>query len=616
MERWISRSTAISVCLLTALAGHVVAENAFEGFDSLPRSWPTFTAVWNSDGHLEDSSVAGMRVEEGSLVVSFDVPEQTGIGTGADHVLWTPYGLPDGSWAMADVVVGPEAATYARVGLVVSLPDGTEIRWMIGPDGTWTRSLYLVGGFSFLDSVLDQPGEVIVVGADEVNRLGLRRDGRSFMFTINGYVVDEYEPPYLGSEDYSLTELGLIFEAGAPERHTFKVKSYRLQDYTTLPRDLPLPYAEDFNTVFTGWYDNYYVTPWGELTAYATHTGEGYIMWARARNSVYVSAPIAPPEGDWVASADIWHPATQGTPAYGLGFTALTGETYVCYVTPFDVFTVCRRASARDPWTVEVPVTDSSFLGESQEETHVELVARSNNMTFYANGVELHSIRDTIGVEEIALALRSFADESSESCSVSIRSFSVKPLEAVAEAGLLSDSFSSASTGWATDSRPDVLSRYANGRYMIQVKPAQQTYWSKAPIETLPMSFDVEVSAGRASGPLGGYYGIILGIDEDDIFFFEVSADGWYIVEWMADGQWQSEPVGWTESAAIRADGGENMLLVRVSEDSIEFLANGEVLASLQRPAIPFAFTGLVAATYENPNFEAWFDDFVVDSGN
>jgi|GEM_PF-6826713 len=622
-----NRSLALSatvLCLVAFVSGHATAENIYQPFETLPSDWTVSSSV-RTDELVADPSAASMRIDEhGDLIVSLNLPSVAATGMaipGVENLLWTPYRLRDGHRAEVEVVVGELASGDAYSGIVLSMPAGVgrseeyEIRWEISHDGRWSRAHFTGGILQFAWSSLHNRSPYIALGPGDVNKLALEIDGCTIRFVINGYQVDVYESASLLVSDDPSAGLGLICSvfASEPVSHDFVVRSLKLYDPSSLPSGVPLPYEESFDSVFTGWPDAYHISD-GQQLAYSTHQEDEYVLAVTGGMSLWANAPVESPEGSWVAAADFYHPVTAGNPAYGLRWTTSTGKQYICYVTPFGQYTLSWRNRGSTAFTLEVPFTDGGFLTGSQQNTRLELASQGNALAIYANGVELHSMIDPERIEEIGVILESY--DASESCSVHLTRFSIVPLELAASAAMLDDSFASTETGWQTESTGQLSSGYVDGRYLLRIEPVSQTYWSVAPIDGMPAHFDVAVTAGRASGPLDGYYGIILGIDEDDILFLQVSADGWYLVEWLADGQWQPALVDWTESAIVRTGDAANRLLVRVSETSIAFMVNDEELTSVPVPGVSFASAGLVASTYENPGFEAWFDDFLVTIGD
>jgi len=593
---------ALALLAVLALASQLAAAPIFEPFDSLPPGWETESTILSANGEtsVDASSILDAKASDQGLVLAFDVPEQTGDFPSASHVLWAPFALPATFIVEFDTAVGPQAAAFAQAGYVLETSDGRTIRWSIDADGKWVREVLRSGIIDFSESLLGI--ESSNIAADPAtNCLGLERTGRTLRFFLNGVAVDEVDAT-------STERLGLFFAVGAPQKRDIRVADFRLFDPTDLPHDLALPYSEGFDSVFSGWGDNRRIHD-GKIVSYASHSDGAYVLFARGEWSTKEMAPLGPLPDAWTAQVDVVAHTVGGGTVYGMVWMTDSGREYKFYVDPQGYYSLDWTNSQSGESDVVVPWAPVGGLQNSTTAPRLRIDILPGLTLLSVNGAQLYTLTDEANVEGAGIFVRSFGEDN-EFASVSFDNFAAYSLEEVGAQLDFRDAFDSPASGWMIESWSDGSAQYDAGRYVLKHKPAHGVRWVTAPIATLPSAFDIAVTGGIESGPLDAYYGLILQIDEDDIFFFEVSGDGWYIVEWMADGKWQTALVDWTESSFVRTGNAGNELKLTITESSIEFFVNSQSVAVLPSPGIGFAAVGLVITTYEHPDAEVWFDDF------
>ncbi len=183
--------------------------------------------------------------------------------------------------------------------------------------------------------------------------------------------------------------------------------------------------------------------------------------------------------------------------------------------------------------------------------------------------------------------------------------------EKLALALLFEDDFSDSDSGWLVYDDPVCEYSYSRGMYVITVKQPQKLRWSWAPKETFPADFTVEIEAQKSSGP-DGTYGIIWGSDEQNFFLFNINTEGWYSVDQMVNGAWQTSPVPSSDHNAINQGTGANHLKLIVKDNSVTLLINDAELRTATTPGFGDGKIALFVSTYEDYSVTVSFDNFKV----
>jgi len=176
------------------------------------------------------------------------------------------------------------------------------------------------------------------------------------------------------------------------------------------------------------------------------------------------------------------------------------------------------------------------------------------------------------------------------------------------------DNFTTPDSGWWV-SADDIGDTFytEEGLYGIWLASVDAYIFSWAPnAGGFPADFVAEVDAAKVFGPDDGSYGIIWGLDNDNFYWFEVSADGWYTLNRMSDGEWDEPVIDWTESPEINLSDIPNQLRVSAFGDEISLTINGIRIDAVTATSFGPGGIGLIAGAYENPDVEVWFDNFQV----
>lgn len=172
---------------------------------------------------------------------------------------------------------------------------------------------------------------------------------------------------------------------------------------------------------------------------------------------------------------------------------------------------------------------------------------------------------------------------------------------------LLQDDFSDPGSGWER-------AGYVDGKYRLTVEDVNYTVWD------INRSFDlvrlddvqIEVDVAQIEGLIDSSFGVACRIDDDRMYSFEFSTDGWYAITKMigeditvlAEAEELSETIHAGEATnRIRGDCIGNHLVLYI---------NGEKVAEAQDDQLQYGSAGLQISSYDAPKATAEFDNVVI----
>jgi hypothetical protein len=176
---------------------------------------------------------------------------------------------------------------------------------------------------------------------------------------------------------------------------------------------------------------------------------------------------------------------------------------------------------------------------------------------------------------------------------------------------LSQDNFNNSGSGWSVSTNDEREKTYKSGKYSIIVKKPKWLFISWAPRESFPADFEVKVDARQVAGPTGKY-GIIWGKDGDNYYAFTISSDGRYRLLKRVKDVWQTNPVSWTNSPAIKRGTGSNQLKVNVIGNSITLIVNDTVLTTVKGSSFGPGKIGLVGGSFDDTDVEVQFDNLMI----
>ncbi len=181
--------------------------------------------------------------------------------------------------------------------------------------------------------------------------------------------------------------------------------------------------------------------------------------------------------------------------------------------------------------------------------------------------------------------------------------------EITATAPAIRETFRDDSGGWDMESDDDVTRTLRGGAFYILVNTENILGWSSVPGEYA--DFYMTADALHVGGPLDNEIGLLFRIvDESNFYFFTVSSDGFYLLNKLVDGEWQSI-VDWTESSLIvQGEGQANSLGVLARGDELTLLINGEPVEVVGDDEFNAGGVAVAAGSFDEAGVEIAFDDF------
>jgi hypothetical protein len=177
---------------------------------------------------------------------------------------------------------------------------------------------------------------------------------------------------------------------------------------------------------------------------------------------------------------------------------------------------------------------------------------------------------------------------------------------------LYQDIFSNPASGWGELNEAAGSAGYINGAYHFAIKQPNVNLWSHPGMAFSNVHEEVSVMA--VAGPLTNRMGLICRLKDDkNYYFFAISADGFYGIGKMQDGQ----------SSLLTGDSmqSNNAILTgnqinRVGADCIGntlvLYVNGVLVTSTTDTAFSSGDVGILTGSFDQPGADIYFDNFVV----
>ncbi len=177
---------------------------------------------------------------------------------------------------------------------------------------------------------------------------------------------------------------------------------------------------------------------------------------------------------------------------------------------------------------------------------------------------------------------------------------------------LYQDIFSNPQSGWGELNSPAGTAGYIDGAYHIAVNQGNVNLWTHP-----GMNFATthqEISILPIAGPQENRMGLICRLKDDkNFYFFVISADGYYGIGKMKDGQTSlltgkdmqphTSILTGSQINRIRADCIGNLLILYV---------NNILVTSVKDEDFDSGDVGILAGSFDQPGADIYFDNFVV----
>jgi hypothetical protein len=177
---------------------------------------------------------------------------------------------------------------------------------------------------------------------------------------------------------------------------------------------------------------------------------------------------------------------------------------------------------------------------------------------------------------------------------------------------LYQDIFSNPASGWGELKEAAGSAGYINGAYHFAINQPDVNLWSHPGMTFSNVHEEVSVMA--VSGPLTNRMGLICRLKDDkNYYFFAISADGFYGIGKMQDGQSNMLTGDSMQSNNAILTGNQ---INRVGADCIGntlvLYVNGVLVTSTTDAAFTSGDVGILAGSFDQPGADIYFDNFVV----
>lgn len=243
-------------------------------------------------------------------------------------------------------------------------------------------------------------------------------------------------------------------------------------------------------------------------------------------------------------------------------------------------------------------------------ENQLQVSCIGDQLTLTLNGTQLASAVDQrYAVGDFGLLARTHAVGGSavsfDDLSISLPDYSDLP-------GLiLYDDFSDPQSGWDQRSDADASTGYRGSRYLIEVDSPELLVWSLAQqqLEDVIIEFDTSLERTASSASYGAFCRFS---DADNTYGFEISADGWFVIYMLREGQFVNL-VDLKQSTAIHTGArAANRIQVSCIGNELSLSVNGRLVASVLDATHSHGDVGLVASTYFDSGLAVAFDNLLL----
>lgn len=177
---------------------------------------------------------------------------------------------------------------------------------------------------------------------------------------------------------------------------------------------------------------------------------------------------------------------------------------------------------------------------------------------------------------------------------------------------LLVDDFSNPESGFNRQSDADAITDYIDGEYQIHVFTPNLNVWAVSG----PKFTDaiVEANARTASGSENNLFGVICRLEDDsNFYFFAISADSYYAIGKLKDGEivLLSSSV-FEHSDKILSGQAVNHVVATCAGTTLTLNVNGTQLAQITDGDFTEGQIGFIAGTFDDPETDVRFDNLLV----
>jgi hypothetical protein len=176
---------------------------------------------------------------------------------------------------------------------------------------------------------------------------------------------------------------------------------------------------------------------------------------------------------------------------------------------------------------------------------------------------------------------------------------------------LIEDDFDNPTDSELTEETSDTATyTFADGAYVISVKEPKYIVWSS--YTGTHGDVDIQVDTTLDDGPLDSAAGVLFRYqDEDNFYYYRVSADGSYNLTLYTAGERQVL-IDWTEAPEIKGRRQVNQLRVEAVGDRIRMSANDTLLAEVSDDTFATGEIALAVTTFDVGGATFKFDNLII----
>lgn len=178
---------------------------------------------------------------------------------------------------------------------------------------------------------------------------------------------------------------------------------------------------------------------------------------------------------------------------------------------------------------------------------------------------------------------------------------------------LFSDDFSDPNSGWPAEQNDQGTYSYQPDGYHIFITGDSRTLWAFA--DGVYDDTSISVDATPLTEGAMNYYGLTCRIQEDkaSFYYFVVRGSGDFAIGKHKNNEFQSLfSEAWRQSDGIHQGTQTNQLKADCSGNTLRFYANNIMLGEATDPDFTSGFSGVVAATLDDQDFEVRFNNFLI----
>lgn len=351
--------------------------------------------------------------------------------------------------------------------------------------------------------------------------------------------------------------------------------------------------------------------------------GEFALWFDEPRSLGFALAPLAGPcPRSFVVSTIAYEYSSGGNAEYGIIWTPQDGSSLYQFLVSADGYYAVLQGGADG---LQMPVSRrwSPHIRQGSSENHLRLIVIDDRATIEVNGEPLVTLDlELVGPYSVGIA---GGNRDKPSAEIRFTEFSVR--EASEEdasammmppAGIDStlpfyDDFTDAGSGWKPLETEAGGREYGEGVFRIWLSNRRKLLCGWAPLAgPCPDSFAVEVTGYKHLGADDAEYGIVWGLDSDNLYIARITADGYYTISYQRDGVWQEPLIALEYSPHILRGLLRNAIRLVVTDTQAELLVNGESLSIIDLELEGPYDVGIIGGSHDNAPVEVRFADFSV----